>query len=447
MRRTLPQATSGNGNGDRKSKRNKTAHIGDDAESSKPIACDRWVPEDILMEELCIQKDTSSAKSRKDANNEVPLRLTQQNVYFARELTSKAKPPQPFLTLGIYSFYYLSRDGPRPHKSISIHNWCRLCIAFDTILDSDADNRNYDELIRMKDAITEYTSISIQSSNRHLAMSQLHQLATSLLDENKIIRPSQFEVLALSLPHKKEADDDTTQRFVSPELVDETALSSTAHSQLQQVQSQSIVCRGIASKMLYSILDTNPGMIVKRYSIIAGVIRHNSCSNHLTEGEIRSNKTGTSCASCSNAQKNLRRERDPDIKMQVAPEKEQIANAIRKHYHNAGLDDVLFGDDVEVKWLCGMMAMSHPTTISIDLISGMNLGFCQKTSNECSGFWITRKVIRGNNGIVLCPRCQSFNRNDAKRQLRRVVDKGDRRNMDSKVNLRYLSPASTTERL
>jgi hypothetical protein len=78
----------------------------------------------------------------------------------------------------------------------------------------------------MKDVIVEYTNILIHSSNIHLVMAQLQGLATSLTADNKTIRPSPFL-------HKKKASDDTTQRFVSPKLVEETVLSSTAHSQLQ----------------------------------------------------------------------------------------------------------------------------------------------------------------------------------------------------------------------
>jgi hypothetical protein len=122
-------------------------------------------------------------------------------------------------------------------------------------------------------------------------------------------------------------------------------------------------------------------------------------------------------------QKNVRRKRDPElcavannIKRQVAPKKEQVANAIRKHYHNTGLGDISFQDDFEVQWLCSLMAMSHLTAISIDLNSVMNLGFCQKTTINCPGFWTTRKEIWGNNGIVLCPRCLDLNRNAAKRE-------------------------------
>jgi hypothetical protein len=128
-------------------------------------------------------------------------------------------------------------------------------------------------------------------------------------------------------------------------------------------------------------------------------------------------------------------------------EKEQIANAPRKNYHSMGLDDVSFADESEVQWLCSMMAMSHPTAISIDLNSAMNLGFCQKAANDCPGFWTTCKDIWGNNGIVVCSQCQDFNWNAAKRQEQRGADKGERSNINSKVNLHYLSPTSTTERL
>jgi hypothetical protein len=74
----VPQATSGNGNADR-TKCNKTAPIGNDAESvnscksffSQPITCDRWVPEHIFMDEMCIQKDMRSVKSMKDAQKKL----------------------------------------------------------------------------------------------------------------------------------------------------------------------------------------------------------------------------------------------------------------------------------------------------------------------------------------------------------------------------------------
>jgi hypothetical protein len=426
------------------------------------------VPETLLMDEISIQRDIRSVKSMKDARNELVRRLAQQNVYFVREFIYRANPPQPFPKLKIKACYYLSRHGPRVHTSIPLHAWCRLCVAFDSLFDSNSDaNNHYDECI--KKIVTVYANVSsIQTGSRLLTLSQLLELATSLLADNKIIRPSQFEVVSFPQEQQTSNEIEIIRRVVSPQEPEEPALltgtslsdsTPQAHSQLQQVhQSQSIstvseprvpvVCCGISSSMLYSVLKTNPGMIVQRYSIVAGVIRHNGCSNYLTEGEIRS------CTSCCNAQKNLRRERDPElfavannIKRQVAPKKEQIANAIRKHYHNTGLDDVSCRDDVEVQWLCSLMALSHPTAISIDLNSAMNLGFCQKATNDCPGFWTTGKDIRGNNGSVLCPRCQDFNRNAAKRQARRDADIGKRTNVHSSVNLRYLSPASTTERL
>ena len=130
--------------------------------------------------------------------------------------------------------------------------------------------------------------------------------------------------------------------------------------------------------------------------------------------------------------------------MQVAPEKERITNALQTQYQNMGLDDVIFMDDSDVKWLCWMMTMSHPTTILIDLKSGMNLGFCQKATNDCVGFWMTQKDIWGKNGIVFCPRCQFYNWNATKRQDQCDANKGDRTNTIFRVSLRYLSPTSTT---
>jgi hypothetical protein len=58
----LSQPTSGNGTGNGKNKRNNK-----NAESmnisSKSISCERWVPESMHIYEMCIEKDTSSAKS------------------------------------------------------------------------------------------------------------------------------------------------------------------------------------------------------------------------------------------------------------------------------------------------------------------------------------------------------------------------------------------------
>jgi hypothetical protein len=73
-------------------------------------------------------------------------------------------------------------------------------------------------------------------------MSHLLELvATSLLADNKIIRPSQFEVV--SLPQEQQASNEITQQVLSPQeleepaLLTETSLSnkSQVHSQLQQV--------------------------------------------------------------------------------------------------------------------------------------------------------------------------------------------------------------------
>jgi hypothetical protein len=146
----------------------------------------------------------------KDAQNELARWLTQQNIYFVHELTSKAKPPQPFPMLDIKAFYYLSRVGPRPQKSIFLHNWCWLCVALDMLLDSDTKNYNSDKCIRMTYIVTEYTNVLIQSSNRCLIMSRLLELvATSLLCDNKIIWPSQFEIV--SLPQEQQASNKITQ--------------------------------------------------------------------------------------------------------------------------------------------------------------------------------------------------------------------------------------------
>jgi hypothetical protein len=76
QKRMLSQATSGNGTGNGKNKRNNK-NAGSVNISSKPIVCDRWVPESMLMDEMCIEKDTSSAKSMKDARNELAWQLTQ----------------------------------------------------------------------------------------------------------------------------------------------------------------------------------------------------------------------------------------------------------------------------------------------------------------------------------------------------------------------------------
>jgi hypothetical protein len=235
-RRMLPQVTSGFGDADG-NKRNKTTctPIGDDEENvnslspvcSQPITCERWVPENILMDEISLQRDICSIKSMKNARNELVRRLAQQNVYFVREFIYRANPPQPFPKLKIKACYYLSSHGPIVQKSISLHTWCRLCVALDSLFDSNSDaNNHYDECI--KKIVTDYANASsIQTGSRLLTMSQLHELAISLLDENKIIRPSQFEVV--SLLH---ASNKITQQVVSPQeaeeptLVTETSLSN-----------------------------------------------------------------------------------------------------------------------------------------------------------------------------------------------------------------------------
>jgi hypothetical protein len=140
------------------------------------ITDDRWVPENVLLDELDIlQRDASSVKSMKVARNELARRLAQKRIYFDRELSTKTKPPQPFPTLDIKSFYYLSRHGPIVQKSISLHAWCRLCIA----LDSDSDSENYQSDESIIKSATEYTG------NILLTMSQLIELAPSLLANKK----------------------------------------------------------------------------------------------------------------------------------------------------------------------------------------------------------------------------------------------------------------------
>jgi hypothetical protein len=117
----------------------------------------------------------------------------------------------------------------------------------------------------MTDTVTEYTNISIQSSNRHLMMYQLQELATSLIAN---IQPSQFGVLISLL----QASDKYTEQVVSPEEPNKPALlTETPLFNKSQVSSSTIpktrgVCSGIASKMLNSILDTNPEMIVKQFN-------------------------------------------------------------------------------------------------------------------------------------------------------------------------------------
>ena len=124
-RQILPQATSGNENGDG-NKRNKTAHVDDGAETAIVINDDRWVPENVLFDEFdIVKRNESSVKSMKVARNKLARRLAQKRFYFDRELSTKAKPPQPFQTLDIKSFYYISRHGPIVQKSISLHAWCR----------------------------------------------------------------------------------------------------------------------------------------------------------------------------------------------------------------------------------------------------------------------------------------------------------------------------------
>jgi hypothetical protein len=230
------------------------------------------------MDEMCIEKDTSSAKSMKDARNELARQLTQQNIYFVRELTSKVNPYQPFPSLKIKACYYLSRNGPIVETSISLHAWCRLCVAL------DSDPKNYDSDVSIKQIATEYATVSTIQ-----IMSQLPLLATFLLAENKIIRPSQFDIVSLP-QEQQEASNEITQRVrvVSPQEPEETILSTeTPLSQIPQVQSK---CSGLSSQMLYSILETNPGMIVKRFSIVAGVIRHTNCAIHLAEDEMRTSQ-------------------------------------------------------------------------------------------------------------------------------------------------------------
>jgi hypothetical protein len=181
------------------------------------------------MDEMCIEKDTSSAKSMKDARNELARQLTQQNIYFVRELTSKVNPYQPFPSLKIKACYYLSRNGPIVETSISLHAWCRLCVAL------DSDPKNYDSDVSIKQIATEYATVSTIQ-----IMSQLPLLATFLLAENKIIRPSQFDIVSLP-QEQQEASNEITQRVrvVSPQEPEETILSTeTPLSQIPQVQSK-----------------------------------------------------------------------------------------------------------------------------------------------------------------------------------------------------------------
>ncbi len=105
-RQMLPEATSGNENGDG-NKRNKTAHVDDGTESAIVITDDRWVPENVLLDELDkVQRDArSSVESMKVARNELTRRIAQKRIYFDREWSTRAKPPQPFPTLDIKSFY------------------------------------------------------------------------------------------------------------------------------------------------------------------------------------------------------------------------------------------------------------------------------------------------------------------------------------------------------
>jgi hypothetical protein len=304
---------------------------------------------------------------------------------------------------------------------------------------------------------SQYTNtLSVSGSGRRKTTAYLQRTAETLLSTKKIVMPQQLpdsqepEQKQTTQIKTQTASQSDAQQQSSMSIENEPVVEDKAGETKDNEIAVAILCNGICLPTLTSILQTNPSHINDRYSIFpAGCIRHNKCQINLSEDAIALGHT--SCQTCLNARTHVRKDRDPelfavldnDVQSQIAPSKLRIENALKTKY----LECKGFADDSEVSWLCRMMHLSHPGVSSFVLVeeTKTRLFFCQQIdmNKDCKFFWVASGKCKGN----FCPSCQSLERNSAKRQKRREIDKGDRTSIDSKVNIGALSPQSMKERL